>query len=194
MPFTDQLQDYNLTTGQLNLLFRLRVIWRDIATWMSTYLEYVFLSSDPNLIQSAKDKLYALPVTYANIFRLYFGDAMADQHMVLMSNYMNLLISLIDATKAGDTDAVNDFKAQIDQNIQERVDLLTSYNPFWEKNMLSTLLINFNNKTIDEINAFASGNYQSNADIFDNLLSYADRMGDFFTEGLLRYFTFSARG
>lgn len=193
MAHINQLPEYNLTPGQLNLLFRLRMIWRDIATWMRAYLVYVFLDADPELIQSAKEKLMELPITYANIFRLYFGDAMADQHAILMSDYINLLISLIDATKSGDTDAVNNYKEQINQNIQDRVNLLTGVNPFWEKNTLTNLLTSFNDRTINEINTFANKNYRSNTDIFNSLLSYSDRMGDFFAEGLLNYFTFSSR-
>nr|WP_315024849.1 hypothetical protein [uncultured Aminipila sp.] len=193
MTHISQLQEYNLTTGQLNLLFRLRTLWRDIATWMRAYLAYVFLDADPELIQAAKDKLIDLPISNANIFRLYFGDAVADQHAVILSNYINLLISLIEAIKNGDTNAIDHYTEQINQNIQERVDLLTSVNPFWEKNTVSTLLTNFNDMTISEINSFANKDYKSNTDIFSRLLSYTDRMGDFIAEGLLKYFTFSSR-
>ncbi len=178
-----QLQEYNLTAGQLNLLFRLRTIWRDMATWMQAYLVYVFLDAPPELVRSAKDKLNDLPITYANIFRIYFGDAMADQHSMLMSNYTNLLISLIDATKLGDTDAINEYTEQI----------LTHVNPFWEATTLSNLLVGFNDRAISEINSLANENYQGNTDIFSSLLSYSDRMGDFFTDGILKYFTFSSR-
>ncbi|QIB68782.1 hypothetical protein Ami103574_05355 [Aminipila butyrica] len=188
-----QLEDFNLSTAQLNLLFRLRTIWRDIATQLRSYLLYVFLDADPALIQSAKQQLTELPVIYANIFRLYFGDVMADQHEQLMSNYVNLLTDLIDATKAGDEAAVQNYTQQINQNIEERLDLLTYYNPFWERGTLSNFLIEFNRRTLEQIQSFAQGDFQNNVSSFNSLLTFTDRIGDYFTEGLLRYITFSAR-
>lgn len=188
-----QLEDYNLTPAQLNLLFRLRTLWRDIATWLRAYLVYVFLDADPVLVQSAKNRLLDLPVIYANIFRIYFGDTMAEQHEQLMAQYITLLIDVIDASKAGDEEAVQQYIQQIDENIQERVDFLTDYNPFWEKSTLFSLLNNFNRRTLEEIQSFANSDFQNNINNFNSLLSYTDRMGDYFTEGLLRYLTFSAQ-
>lgn len=193
MTYIAQLQEYNLTSGQMNLLFRLRMIWREIATWMNAYMVYVFLNSPQELQQTAANKLTDLPIAYANVFRIYFGDEVADEHTALMSNYARLLISLIDATKSGDTNAINEYTNQIDQNIAERVNFLTSINPFWEKNIMSNLLTNFNNMSINEINAFANNYYLSSTDLFSSLLSYSDRMGNYFTEGLLKYLTYSAR-
>lgn len=188
-----QLQEYTLTEGQMNLLFRLRIIWRGIATWMRSYLVYVFLDSDPELRQAAAEKLTNLPITYANIFRVYFGDKVAEQHTELMTNYVRLLISLIDATKRGDTEAVNEYTKEIYQNVDERVNFLTTINPFWEKGYMSTILTNFTNMSIDEINTFANKYYSSNVDLFSILLDYANDMGDYFAEGLLKYLTYSSR-
>ena len=193
MTYISQLQEYNLTSGQISLLFRLRMIWRDIATWMNAYMVYVFLDSAPELQQAAAKKLTDLPIAYANVFRIYFGDEVADEHTTLMSNYTRLLISLIDATKSGDANAINEYTKQLNQNIAERVNFLTSINPFWEKNMMSNLLTNFNNMSINEINTFANKYYLSSTDLFGSLLSYSDRMGNYFAEGLLKYLTYSAR-
>lgn len=187
-----QLQDFNITTGQMSLLFRLRTIWRDIATWMKIYLVYVFLNPDPGLKQAAAQKLNDVPIAYANILRRYFGDNIADEHTTLMSNYTNLLIALIDATKSGDNNAISEYTNQINQNIDERVNFLSSINPFWDKNIISNLLINFNNMSINEINTFANKNYLNSTDLFSTLLSYSDRMGDYIADGILKYFTFSS--
>lgn len=189
----NQLPEYNLTTGQLNLLFRLRMIWRDIATWMRAYLVYTFLDSDSELKEAAAQKLTDLPIKYADVFRIYFGDEIADEHTILMSNYTKLLMSLIDATKSGDTDAINEYTNLLNENINERVNFLTYINPFWEKSMMSNLLTNFNNMTISEINTFANKDYPNNVNLFSRLLAYTDTMGDSFADGMLNYFTFSSR-
>ena len=58
---------------------------------------------------------------------------------------------------------------------------------------MSNLLTGFNNMTINEINAFANKDYQSSIDLFSSLLSYSDKMGDYFANGILEYFTYSSR-
>ncbi|WP_312653172.1 hypothetical protein [Aminipila sp.] len=193
MAHINQLPEYNLTTGQLNLLYRLRIIWRDMATWIRSYLIYTFLESDPELKEAAAQKLMDLPVKYADIFRIFFGNEVADDHTILMTNYTKLLMSLIDATKSGDTDSINEYTNLINENINDRVNFLTYINPFWEKSTMSDLLHTFNNMTINEINTFANKDYQANIDLFSRILTYADRMGDTFAEGMVKYFTFSSR-
>ena len=188
-----QLQEYNLTSSQMSLLFRLRMIWRDIATWLNIYLAYVFLDADPELRQGAASRLLSLPVAYANIFRIYFGDLIGDQHTALMSNYISLLISLIDAAKSGDSNAVNEYSNQLAQNIEDRVNFLTSINPFWDRNTMSAFLTNFNNLVMNEINSYVNKSYLNNAELFGSLLTYTDRMGDYFADGLLKYLTYSTR-
>ncbi|MHC1721637.1 MAG: hypothetical protein AB9836_00385 [Aminipila sp.] len=188
-----QLPEYNLTTGQLNLLYQLRIIWRDIAIWMRSYLIYTFLDSDPELKEAAAQKLIDIPVKYADILRIFFGNEIADDHTILMTNYTKLLMSLIDATKSGDTDAINKYTNLINENINERVNFLTYINPFWEKNTISDLLYGFNNMTINEINTFANKEYKSNIDLFGKILTYADKMGDILADGMVKYFTFSSR-
>lgn len=194
MAYISQLPEYNLTTAQLNLLFGLRMIWRDITTWLRAYLEYVFLDSEPELKELAAKKLTDVPIKYADIFRIYFGNEVADEHVILMTNYVNLLMDLIDAIKIGDTDAISEYTNQIDKNIEERVEFLTDINPFWDKTIMSNLLTNFNNRTINEINTFADKYYQRNLEIFSSLLTYTDKMGDYFADGMLKYFTFGSRG
>ncbi|MPN22862.1 hypothetical protein SDC9_170247 [bioreactor metagenome] len=110
-----------------------------------------------------------------------------------MTNYTKLLMSLIDATKAGDTTAINDITNQINKNIEDRVNFLTYINPFWDKTTMSDLLNTFNEMTIREINTFANKDYQNNADLFSRILTYSDRMGNVFADGMLNYFTFSSR-
>lgn len=190
MAYIRQLPEYTLTTGQLNLLFGLRMIWRDITTWLRAYLDYVFLDSDPELKEAAAEKLTNVPIKYANIFRIYFGNEVADEHVILMTNYVKLLMSLIDAIKIGDTNAINDYTEQINENISERVAFLTDINPFWDEIIMSNLLTNFNDRTINEINTFADKYYKTNLDIFSSLLAYTDKMGDYFADGMLKYLTF----
>jgi hypothetical protein len=95
--YVSVLQENLLTSGQMNLLFRLRIIFRDIATWLRGYL--LSLNSDPELKQAILEKLNILPIEYGNVLRLYFGDKAAEEFTLLFSNYFKLMTSLMDALR-----------------------------------------------------------------------------------------------
>ena len=188
-----RLQEYTITPAQMNLLFKSRIIWRDIATWLRAYLVYVFLNSDPELKQAVIDNLNSLPKAFGNVLRIYFGDVAADEYTVLLSNYIKILTSLTDAIKNGDTNAIDEYTNQLYQNINERVNFLSTVNPFWEKNTVSNFINNYTKMTIDEIYTFSNKNYKRNIDLFKGILTYADSMGDYIADGLLKYLTYSSR-
>ena len=189
MIYVNKLQETNITSGQMNMLFRLRIIFRDIATWIRAYL----VSTDPELKQAIKEKLNNLPIEYGNVLRLYFGDNAAKEFTSLFSNYFKLMISLIDAQESGDTNAANEYTKQLDQNVDERVNFLSRINPFWEKNILSNYLKNYNDMTIEEINTFLTKDYKRNVDLFDRILNLTSDIGDYIADGLVKFFTFSSR-
>jgi len=185
-----QFQGFNITPEQMNLLFRIRIIWRDIATWMRAYLIYTFLNSDPVLKQAAAEQLNNLPTAYRNVFKQYFGDKVADEYVNRLSDYIRLLISLIDAEKSGDTYAINEYTRQIYLNVDNRVNLLSKINPFWQKETFLDLLNNFTKMTISEITTFANKDYLRNTDLYKSILSYTDSMGDYIADGLVKYLAY----
>ena len=189
MIYINELRDQYLTTGQMNLLFRLRIIFRDIATWIRAYL----VSTDPELKQVIMEKLNNLPIEYGDVLKLYFGDNAAEEFTLLFSNYFKLMVSLIDAQKSGDTNAVNEYTKQLEQNVDERVNFLSRINPFWEKNISTDLLTKYNEFTIDEINTFLKKDYRRNVDLFDKILDLTSIIGDYIADGLVKYFTYSSR-
>jgi len=83
--------DQNLTQGEDNIIFRARIIWRDIATWIRAYLVYVHFKSDPKLQEMTINKLMSLPVQFGNMIRLFFGDRVADEYTDILTNYIALL-------------------------------------------------------------------------------------------------------
>jgi len=70
----------NLTAAQANLLFRSRMIWRDIASWIGLYSLGSYLNADPAFLDTIKDKITNLPLEYITVLRTYFGDAAADEY------------------------------------------------------------------------------------------------------------------
>lgn len=191
MVHINELQEYNLTSGQMNLLFRMRIIWRDIATWIRSYLVSVYQNSDPELKQNIIDKLYNVPMEYVTVLRLFFGDMVANEYSRLLSNYITILISLIDAQQSGDAAAEAEYTKQLYENVDQQVDFLAQINPFWQKEILRSLFYNFTDMTIEESNTFSSQDYSRNVNLFERILNHSTVIGDYLTKGLVSYFTYS---
>jgi hypothetical protein len=54
-----------------NIVFRGRILWRDIATWIRLYLAAVSLQADPELEEEVANKLLNLPVEFGNIKSIF---------------------------------------------------------------------------------------------------------------------------
>ena len=176
-----------------NIVFRGRILWRDIATWLRAYLVTVSLQSDRELQEEVVMKLQSLPVEFGEMMRVFFGDRISQDYTTILSDYIMLFINIINAQVNGDFNAVNEYKKQIYRNLEKRAEFLSSVNPFWDKGTLDHFMRNFTDMTIQEINTFLAKQYKENIQIFERVLTYTSAMGDYLAQGISNYLTYSAR-
>ena len=183
----NELKDIDTISGQMNLISKAGMTWRDLATWIRAYITSTFAGlSDQEAIRQRINKI---PMELGNIFRLFFGDQNSNAYTNLFSSYITSVESLINAIKNGDDAAVNNYMAQIHDNIHQRTAMLSEINPFWQESEWRALFFRYLILTIDESNAFLSGDFVKSAEIFDTLLSHTAIMGDYFSSGLYKYIT-----
>jgi len=185
MVHKSELQDLNLTTGQMNLVFRGRMLWRDLATWLATYMFSV--SGGYGNQDAISERLYRLPLDYGNVMKLFFGDKLSEHYINLLSIYIVVLQSLFLAMIKGDASAVNDYAKRLYQNIDQMSAFLAQINPFWQQDVWSSLLYNINGLAIGFATTLLTRDFQRNVDIYDRLLSTSSVIGDYFTEGIFNY-------
>jgi len=176
-----------------NIVFRGRILWRDIATWIRLYLAAVSLQADPELEEEVANRLLNLPVEFGNMIRVFFSDKISDDYTVMLSNYIILLMNIIKAQSSGDINAVNKYTEQLYQNIEQRAEYLANINPFWDKNTLVNFMNYFTSMTIQEINAYLSKQYKESINIFDRILNFSSEMGDYVAQGITNYLIYSSR-
>nr|WP_315021690.1 hypothetical protein [uncultured Aminipila sp.] len=191
MRLVNVLQTSCIPPSQLNLVFQSRTIWRDLATWLRAYLA----SKHGGLgdIEAIWEKLNELLIKSTNIFSLVFGEQFADQYVNLLSNFNNILDALVDAQIKGDTDAVNEYTKQLYENADQIAAFLSKVNPFWVESEWKNLLYQFNQMTIDQSTTFLNKEYRKNIDIFDRTLNLTSTIGDYYSQGILDYLSFSSK-
>jgi hypothetical protein len=173
-------------TAQMNFIFRARMLWRDLATWLRSYK--VSLYGGVGNTDELSQRLFRLPAEYGNIFRVFFGDQATEQLINLLTQYIAILQSLFIAQINNDINAINSLTQQAYQNVNSAAALLASTNPFWTQAEWVTLLSLFTGLQIQEATTFLTKDYSANIDIFDRILTFTNLIGDYFSEGLTNYF------
>lgn len=181
----NQQQISGWDTGVINLVFRARILWRDLATWIRAYLISAY--SGLEIQKAVGEKLYRLPLEHGNVFKLFFGDKATEGYIALLSNYIITLESLFHAQIAGDTNTVNELTRKLYDNINQKAAYLARINPFWQEDVWRSLMINFTSMTIEQSTTFLTKDYRKNIEIFERILAYSTVIGDYFSGGLLNY-------
>lgn len=181
----------DITSGQLNLIFRSRIIWRDLATWIRAYLVSIYAGFGNQ--DAVMQRLNRIPIEFGNIFKIVFGDQITEKYTNLISDSIKTLESLITAQINGDANAVNEYTKQLYENADQRAALLSKINPFWQESEWKNLLYEFIRLTIEESTTFLNKEYTRNIAVFDSILSHTSIMGDYYSQGLLNYLNYSNR-
>lgn len=189
MIYKNRFIEPTITQGQMNFLFTIRVLWRDLATWTRAYLvnRYAGLA----ITEDVFNRLYEIPQEFGNILQFIFGYDNAQRFVQYVSQQIVQIRSLIEAVIEGDVNSVNLLTQQMYQLADERARFMTSINPFWDLTETRNLIYTYLQLTIDQITTLLTGDYKRNIDIFDRLLHHTDNMGDYFSQGLLNYITYS---
>ncbi len=181
--------EQTISFAQMNLLFRIRALLRDLATWTREYLISTFVTGSYN--EEAFTRLYSIPTQLSTLLQYVFGNEASEKSIQLLSNHLILLREYIEALKSNNVDAANENYKNLYSNADELAKFLASINPFWNEVQWRNMFYTYLNRTVEEIAAFMTRDYKKNIDIFDRLLAHTESMGDYFTLGLYNYITFN---
>ena len=175
-----------LTYEQINLIYNIKMFWFDLNTWVQAFM----LSRYKDV--GDEDEIYArlqqVIADYVNNLNQFFGETPGANELLLELNaYIDLIDSLITAQKAGNTEEVDRITQLLYQNADDRAASVSSINPFWDQDEWRTRLYNNLRITLDESTMFLTEDYARNLDIFSRLINLAESSSDYFEQGLLDY-------
>ena len=187
MIYRNRFNEPAITSGQMNLLFTVRNLWRDIATWSRAYM--VNRSAGLEIAEEVFNRLYRIPPEFGNLLQYFIGYDNSVRFVQLLSQQMILTRSLLEAQISGNSDLANQIVQQMYQLTDERAAFMTSINPFWDQTEIRNQIYTFIQYSIEEMIAILSRDYAKDIEIYDRLLHHSDSMGDYFTQGLFNYIT-----
>ena len=187
----NEFRGLEMTSGQLNLIFRSREIWRDLGTWISTYIISIYAGFGSQ--EAVLQKLNRIPIEFGNILRLIFGEQDAEKYTSFLSDFIRLLVSFVTAQINGDSTTVNEVTMKLYQNADQIAVFLSQINPYWQESEWKNLLYQFIGITIEESTTLLNKEYINNIDAYDKMLAQTSILGDYYSQGLLNYLNYSNR-
>lgn len=175
----------NNITAQMNMIFRARVLGRDLATWLKLYLVSLYCGLGDS--DEISKRLFKIPMEYGNTFKVFFGDKPTEQLINLLTQYIASLQSLFVAQINNDVNAVNNYAQQVYQIANSVATFLAGINPYWTQNEWAYLFNSFTNMQIKLAITLLTKEYKKGIDIFDRILTLTTIMGDYLSQGLINY-------
>lgn len=188
MIYKNEFQDFNITPAQINLLSNTRAFYRDLAIWMRAYLESVYTGLGN--LDAVKKRLEYIPAQYSYMFRLFFGDTITEEYVDFLVDFIKTYEALVMAQINGDVNAVYEHTKHLYEYADKSAAYLAQINPFWQEMKWKYFLYDFIRLSIEESTTFLTKDYKRNVEIFDRLMDHINQIGDYLSEGLIKYINY----
>ena len=133
-------------------------------------------------------RLLRNPTDFADVLRPLYGSQKAQKFEELLTDHLLIAAGLVSAAKAGDAQKVQDERVKWYANADEIADLLSSINPYWNKDTWRALLYDHLKMTEDEAAQILTGKYVESIAEYDSIEAEALNMADYMTSGIIRQF------
>ena len=179
-----------ITYSQMNLIFNARIYYRRLTTWTRAFIfsKYFGVGTEEALFE----RFYRESLNIGNMLEIIFGREYAEDYSNLVSQFPIALRDLIIAQQEGNTEAMDTSVERLYENVANRAAYLDDLNPYWSKEEYVDLFGTYIEYTLEIMNALASGDFEKDIALFDQLTAHTNKMGDVFAQGLYFYLTSGA--
>lgn len=178
---------YNMS--ELALMEQLRDLWIDHVIWTRAFI----ISTAEGLgdLDVVTARLLKNPDDFAILLGMIYGTEIADDFKQLLTEHLLLAADLVNAAKAGDSQAAQNARTQWYDNADAIANFLSAINPNWSESTWQSHLYDHLALTEQEATYRLNGDYEEDVMIFDEIKNQAMDMADYMFEGLLQQFEMS---
>ena len=185
MASINQNQSTYITYGQMNLINDFRALWTELVIWMRSYMVSTITGFSD--ITAIRNRINRIPWEMGLKLQPFLGFDLAEQFQSLLSMYLNHAQILVDAQSNKDQVAMDNTVSALYRDADNMADFLASINPYWSKSQWQNLFSQLTDMGIAEIVAIFSGNYITEIDLRDRMLSLGLVLGDYMASGVMHY-------
>jgi hypothetical protein len=165
----------------------MRKLWEDHVTW--TRLAIVTFADGSAGFPTTAGRLLQNQVDIGDAIKPFYGDAAGAQLTGLLHDHITIAVEILQAAKAGDTDAFNEANARWYANANEIADFLSAANPkFWPNDMMRADMKTHLDQTLSEAAHELAGNYAASVADYEDIHAHILAMADVLSSGIIGQF------
>lgn len=139
IPGTSTIQTTEIISAkQLDFRMNMRKLWEDHITWTRLYMISAIAEADDK--DNVAQRLLKNQEDLGNAIKPYYGDKAGDQLTSLLKTHITTAVSLIDAAKNSNQNALNDANTKWYQNANDIADFLSTANPNLPKDDMRAMM------------------------------------------------------
>jgi hypothetical protein len=172
-----------ITFSQVNLVNEMRYLWLQLVIWSRAYIKSSSIrhASAPVFYE----RLYSVPTGFYNYMNLFFGQAIAEQFINLLSQHIIIFAGLISAMNEGNQQEANSRQSDWYGNANSISSFLAQINNTWNLNQWQNLLNRYLEMMLTEAVAIMSSNYRNEIAIYDRLQYQSLLTADYMSRGVM---------
>jgi hypothetical protein len=165
----------------------MRKLWEDHVTW--TRLAIVTFADGSAGFQATAARLLQNQVDIGDAIKLFYGDEAGTQLTALLHEHITIAVEILQAAKAGDTNAFNDATDRWYANANDIADFLSAANPrFWPNATMRADMKTHLDQTLTEAADELAGDYTASVADYDEVHLHILALADTLSSGLIGQF------
>jgi LysM repeat protein len=176
----------SINDAEQNLNNLLRMLWTQHVYWTRFFI--ISTASDLPDAKLTADRLMQNPKDFEEALRPLYGNTGASYFSDLLTRHLTIAAELVEAAKAGNTDAADNAEKRWYANADEIASFLGSINPYWSSQEWRRLLYDHLAMTKNEAVDYLNKNFAASISTFNNIEKQALEMADVMTNGIVRQF------
>jgi hypothetical protein len=140
-------------------------------------------------ISATAARLLQNQVDIGDAVKPFYGDGAGAELTALLTDHINIAVEILQAAKAGDTDAFNDAKARWYANANDIADFLSAANPrFWPNDTMRADMKTHLDQTLTEAAHELAGDYAASVADYEEVHLHILALADRLSSGLIGQF------
>jgi hypothetical protein len=165
----------------------MRKLWEDHVTW--TRLAIVTFADDSAGFPATAQRLLDNQVDIGDAIKPFYGDAAGTQLTALLHDHITIAVEVLQAAKAGDTQAFDEANARWYANANDIADFLSAANPrFWPNDMMRADMAAHLDQTLAEAAHELAGDYPASVADYEVVHDHILAMADMLSSGIIGQF------
>ena len=178
--------EYWISMNQVQLIKQMNLVWEQHIMW--TRMLLISIAENLKDLEATQTRLLRNPKDIADVFRRFYGIAVANRIQQLITEYLVIGKELIVALKNKNQEEATKLNTKWYQNADEMAEAFSSINPFYPKEEIRNMLYEHLRLTTNEVNYRLQGNYAEDINSYDMVQKEILKMSQFFVNGIVKQF------